>query len=147
MATSHVRILKAFTTIKLNNKNYYFRISDNNYGDYKLDSDRDYFITFDGYNLNNCSALLVPTEPHELTLEEYIFDDNFSKVSPKLGEADIKSKSIQGIPITITSKNDNTLVVKLPKISYKGNFDIILYDTIDYDTFYNSEGFYLNARN
>ena len=147
LATSHVRILKAFTTIKLNNKNYYFRISDNNYGDYKLDSDRDYFITFDGYNLNNCSALLVPTEPHELTLEEYIFDDNFSKVSPKLGEADIKSKSIQGIPITITSKNDNTLVVKLPKISYKGNFDIILYDTIDYDTFYNSEGFYLNARN
>ena len=36
LATSHVRILKAFTTIKRNNKNYYFRISENNYGDYKF---------------------------------------------------------------------------------------------------------------
>jgi len=42
-------------------------------------------------------------------------------------------------------QDDNTLKVKLPHMSYDGNFNIIVYDDIDYDTFYNAEGFYLNS--
>ena len=83
-------------------------------------------------------AFLVPTGEHNLTLEEFVFDDEISKVSPKLGESQPKPKTIKGFPIQITSQNNNTLVLKLPKLSYQGNFDIILYDTLDYDTFYNS---------
>ena len=45
----------------------------------------------------------------------------------------------------IISQSKNTLIVKLPKVDYYGNFDIILYDAIDYDTFYNAEGFYLTS--
>lgn len=40
--------------------------------------------------------------------------------------------------MTIVSQDNNTLVVELPKVNYQGNFDIIVYDEIDYDTFYNS---------
>lgn len=143
-ATSHVRILKAFATVNHNDKNYYFRISEENYGDFNIHSDRDYLITFDGYNLDNVEAFFVPTQKHRLKLKSFKFDAN-SKVTPPLEESDSKPKTIKGIPIEIISQSKNTLIVKLPKIDYYGNFDIILYDAIDYDTFYNAEGFYLSS--
>lgn len=143
-ATSHVRILKGFATVSHNNKDYYFRISKDNYGDFKINSDRDYYITFDGYNLNNVEALLVPTDKHRLKLTTFKYDSN-SKITPKLEESNPKSKTIKGIPLEVIYKSDNTAKIKLPKINYYGNFDIILYDNIDYDSFYDSEGFYLTS--
>lgn len=146
-ATSHVRILKAFNTVHLHNKEYHFRISKNNYGDFKINnSERDYYITFDGYNLSNAQALLVPKEEHNLKLLQYTFD-NKSKITPKIDESVKKNDTIQGVPIDIISRSNNTLKIKLPKIDYKGTFDIILYDTIDYDTFSDAEGFSLHATN
>lgn len=143
-ATSHIRILKGFATVSHNNKDYYFRISKDNYGDFKINSDRDYYITFDGYNLNNVEALLVPTDKHRLKLTTFKYDSN-SKITPKLDESNPKSKTIKGIPLEVIYKSDNTAKIKLPKINYYGNFDIILYDNIDYDSFYDSEGFYLTS--
>ena len=143
-ATSHTRILKGFTTIKLGNKDYFFRISEGNYGDYKLNQEKDYYITFDGYNFKKAEALLVPKDKHELKLKQFTFNEN-SKVTPKLDESTPKSLIIEGIPLEVVSQSDNILRVKLPKIDYKGNFDIILYDEVDYDSFYDSHGFYLNA--
>lgn len=143
-ATSHVRILKAFATVCHNNKNYYFRISEDNYGDFNIHQDRDYLITFDGYNLDNVEAFFVPTQKHRLKLKSFKYDNN-SKVTPPLEESNTKPKTIKGIPMEIISQSKNTLIVKLPKVDYYGNFDIILYDAIDYDTFYNAEGFYLTS--
>lgn len=143
-ATSHIRILKGFTTIKLGNKDYFFRISEDNYGDYKLNQEKDYYITFDGYNFKKAEALLVPKDNHKLKLKQFTFNEN-SKVTPKLDESIPKSLIIEGIPLEVVSQSDNILRVKLPKIDYKGNFDIILYDEVDYDSFYDSHGFYLNA--
>lgn len=143
-ATSHTRILKGFTTIKLGNKDYFFRISEGNYGDYKLNQEKDYYITFDGYNFKKAEALLVPKDKHELKLKQFTFNEN-SKVTPKLDESTPKSLIIEGIPLEVVSQSDNILRVKLPKIDYKGNFDIILYDEVDYDSFYDSHGFYFNA--
>lgn len=143
-ATSHIRILKGFATVTHNNKDYFFRISKDNYGDFKINSDRDYYITFDGYNLNNVEALLVPTDKHRLKLTTFKYDSN-SKITPKLDESNPKSKTIKGIPLEVIYKSDNTAKIKLPKINYYGNFDIILYDNIDYDSFYDSEGFYLTS--
>ena len=70
-----------------------------------------------------------------------------SKINPEIGESNPKLKTIKGIPLEIISQSDNTAVVKLPKLSYKGDFDIILYDTIDYDSFSDAEGFLLHATN
>jgi hypothetical protein len=39
-ATSHIRILKGFTTIKFQNQNHYFRITNTDYNDFKLQRDR-----------------------------------------------------------------------------------------------------------
>lgn len=143
-ATSHIRILKSFVTVPINNQNYYFRVSPNSYNDYNLSSDRTYRITFDGYNLSKAKALLVPKNNYDGELSTIDFGED-SKIQPKIGQSTAKPNTISGIPLEIESQQNNTLVVVLPKTSYKGNFDIILYDEIDYDTFYNSQSFYFNA--
>ena len=145
-ATSHVRILKAYTTINIGNgnKEYFFRIGKNDYNEFKLNSDRSYVITFDGYNFANAEAMLVPKNKHKLKLTSFDFNEN-SKVNPKIGEDKAKKQTIKGYPLEVVSKSQNTLKIKLPKIDYDGDFDIILYDIIDYDTFENAEGFCLRA--
>lgn len=145
-ATSHVRILKAYTTINIGNgnKEYFFRIGQNDYNEFKLNSDRSYVITFDGYNFANAEAMLVPKNKHKLKLTYFEFNEN-SKVNPKIGEDKAKKQTIKGYPLEVVSKSQNTLKIKLPKIDYDGDFDIILYDIIDYDTFENAEGFCLKS--
>lgn len=145
-ATSHVRILKAYTTINIGNSNkeYFFRIGKNDYNEFKLNSDRNYVITFDGYNFANAEAMFVPKNKHKLKLTNFEFNEN-SKVNPKIGEDKAKKQTIKGYPLEVVSKSQNTLKIKLPKIDYAGDFDIILYDIIDYDTFENAEGFCLRA--
>ena len=145
-ATSHIRILNAYTTIKIASKDYFFHIYDGTYNDFNLTSDKDYWITFDGYNLSKAKAMLVPSNRTKLKMKTFVYDEN-SKVSPKLGESNPKKSTIKGIEVEVVSQSDNTLRIKLPKIDYLGNFDIIIYDEIDYDTFYNSHGFYLNVIN
>lgn len=145
-ATSHVRILKAYTTINIGNgnKEYFFRIGQNDYNEFKLNSDRNYVITFDGYNFANAEAMFVPKNKHKLKLTYFEFNEN-SKVNPKIGEDKAKKQTIKGYPLEVVSKSQNTLKIKLPKIDYDGDFDIILYDIIDYDTFENAEGFCLKS--
>ena len=145
-ATSHIRLLNAYTTVKIANKDYFFHIYDDTYNDFNLSSGRDYWITFDGYNLANAKVLLVPINHTKLKLKTINFNEN-SKVTPKLEESEQKNTTIKGIDVEVVSQSDNTLRIKLPKIDYVGNFDIIVYDEIDYDTFYNANGFYLNIIN
>jgi hypothetical protein len=145
-ATSHIRLLNAYTTVKIANKDYFFRIYDDTYNDFNLSSDKDYWITFDGYNLSNAKVFLVPTNHTKLKMKTFEYDEN-SKVTPKLGESKPKKQSIKGIEVEVVYQSDNVLRIKLPKINYVGNFDIIVYDEIDYDTFYNANGFYLNIIN
>lgn len=140
-ANAHVRILKAFVTVK----DIHFRIHENNFYNFNLNKSNK--ITFDGYNLNRAKALFVPKEKHHLKkMSTFQYDEN-GKVWPIIGETKEKPNTIKGIEMTIVSQDNNTLVVELPKVNYQGNFDIIVYDEIDYDTFYNSQGFYLTATN
>lgn len=144
-ANAHVRILKAFATSK--GFNFRIRKSDNHSQFTSFNLSKTHQITFDGYNLNNAQALFVPKDKHTLkNLTSYTYDEK-GKIWPIIGEQEAKNQMIKGLELKIVSQSNNHLTVELPNIKYKGNFDIILYDTIDYDTFYNSEGFYLTATN
>ena len=73
-ATAHPRILKGFVTVNYSNKDFYFRIQENNYDSFNLKGqipdynnngkpkDREYYITFDGYNLKDVNAFFVPKD-------------------------------------------------------------------------------------
>lgn len=145
LATSHIRILKSFVSVSVNNKTFHFRIQKDNYDSFSLNSDRDYQITFDGYNLSRAKAFLIPKNKTNIKLQSLDLSDNF-KITPQIGESTPKSTSFEGLPLEILYADNNKLTIKLPKIDYTGNFDIILYDTIDYDSFNDAEGFYLNAK-
>lgn len=159
-ATSHIRILKGFTNVHHNGQNFHFRITDTNFNDYQLQGkirdysdtssnvektkDKVYHITLDGYNFENAEVLLKPIDKYKGSLTTITFDNN-SKIQPNIGESSPKPDTIKGIPLEITNRSKNSLTIKLPKIPYTGKFDIIVYDRIDYDTFYNAQGFYLNS--
>lgn len=156
-ATSHIRILKGFNTPSINKKDYFFRITENNYQEFNLQGTkldeitgnttyRDYYITLDGYNFDKAEVLFVPKGTYKGKQQTFTFNQN-SKVTPKIDESNPKPSTIKGIPCEVVYQTQNTLKLKLPNINYKGNFDIIVYDAIDYDTFCNAEGFYLNAIN
>lgn len=144
-STSHVRILKGFSTAKINNQNYYFRIAPQQYDQFKLDSDRTYYLTLDGYNLSKCKALFYPIGNYDGELTTIQFSSD-TKIHPEIDSDTPKPKIISGLPLQIISKENNTMVIKLPNTPYKGKYDIIVYDEFDYDTFYNAQGFYLNAK-
>ena len=145
-ATSHVRILKAFVTVPIANKHFHFRIQKGNYDNFKLNSDREYFLTFDGYNFERAQALLVPKNKTNIKQTTIQFGEN-AKINPSIESSEQKPTTIKGIPLEIVTAEQNSFIVKLPKINYNGDFDIILYDTIDYDSFSDAEGFLLHATN
>ena len=88
----------------------------------------------------------MPSEETKLKQTEYTYDE-FGKVTPKIGESTPKQTTLKGIPVDVVYQTDNTLKIKLPKLSYTGDFDIVLYDRIDYDSFSDAEGFLLHATN
>ena len=140
-ANAHVRILKAFIT----KKGFNFMLRDNYTKNVKMKNDN--CITLDGYNLGKAKVLFVPKDKHTLkNLSQYQYDEK-GKIWPIIGETKSKPQFIKGLELQIVNQSDNILTAMLPNINYKGNFDIIVYDEIDYDTFYNAEGFYLNAIN
>ena len=137
-ANAHVRILKCFKT----SKNFNFRLTKNN-NSFNLGKKQ--FLTFDGYNLSKAKALFVPKEKVKMkNLITFKFGEN-GKIWPCIEQQMEKSKTIKGLQLKVINQSDNLLSIQLPDINYVGDFDIILYDEIDYDTFYNAEGFYLNA--
>ena len=137
-ATAHIRILKAFVT----SRNHNFRIYKDRFDSFSKST----IITLDGYNLSNAKVLFVPKEKHSIRgLTTYQYDDK-GKLFPVIETSEEKPKNIKGKELKILSKSDNLLQFELSiPNNYKGNFDIIVYDDIDYDTFYNAEGFYLIA--
>lgn len=137
-ATSHVRVLKAFVTVD----KHYFRIFKDRFDSFKKSTQ----ITLDGYNLSRANVMLVPIEkPYLKGQIGYVYDDK-GKLFPVIGSDKEKSDIIKGIEMKIVNQSDNflTFTLELPN-NYKGNFDIVVYDEVDYDTFYNAEGFYLKA--
>lgn len=137
-ATTHVRILKGF--IKTENHN--FRIFENRFDNFNKPTK----ITLDGYNLSKANVLFVPKERYASSkLKRYEYDDK-GKIFPAIDNFQNKSNIIKGIEMKVISQTDNflTFELEIPN-NYKGKFDIIVYNEIDYDTFYNAEGFYLNA--
>lgn len=141
-ANAHVRILKAFVTMR----DFNFRLADGKFDQFRLQNSI-YNITFDGYNLSKARALLVPKRDWKTKnkKESFQYDNTRNKLWPVIGQQTGKYPIISGYPLQIVSQSNNTLVVQIGNIDYKGQFDVILYDQVDYDSLNNAEGFLLKA--
>lgn len=131
-ANSRIYILNAFVK-NVEAKTYYriHEINDYNIVDIK---NKNYTITFDGYNFKNAKALFVPKYKYQTSQEKVkIQYKSDHPLWPKIGTDEEKSRTLEGYELPIEFQNDNKLTVKLEKINYGGEFDIVLYDSVDYD--------------
>lgn len=142
-ANAHVRILKAFSTVD----KFHFRIMENQYDKFNLKK-RNTLITLDGYNLDRAEVLFVPlnneSSKNIKSLIEYTYDDK-GKLWPVIGEETPKKDVIRGIPLNVVSQSKNVLTFELPTIEYTGEYDIIVFDEIDYDSLSKGCGFTLKS--
>ena len=133
-ANAHIRILSAYLKTGQNDG---IQIRLKNESDYKNINIKKgtKYITFDGYNLSNAKAIFVPKNSYKGDLTKFTLEyDSTPKIWPKIGTQEAKYPYIEGYELPITHQSDNLLTVKLENINYEGEFDIVICDSIDYDT-------------
>lgn len=135
-ANGHARILFSYIASGTSNDGIKFRLrEDSPYTTLSLKSSTKY-ITFDGYNLSKVKAIFVPKYHYDGDLKPFSieYDENISKLWPKIETTDKKYPYVKGYELPIVHQTDNLVTVKLEKIDYQGKFDIVLCDSIDYDS-------------
>lgn len=63
-----------------------------------------------------------------------------SVLFPNRGENKPKKATVVGYPIDVASQNSNNVYLELSDIKVKGDFDIALYNEVDYDLLSNAAG-------
>lgn len=133
LANGHIRILSAYIKNPDYSTNFKLR-NDNNYRKTCIRNGTK-LITFDGYNLSKAKAIFVPKYKYKGNLPKFELDyDKDYDLWPKIGTLDSKRATIKGYELPIVSQSDNLLTVKIENIDYKGEYDIVLCDSIDYDS-------------
>lgn len=133
LANGHIRILSAY--IKSGNSSANFKLrAENDFGKTSISNGTKYLV-FDGYNLSKAKAIFVPKHKYKGNLPKFELEySSDPDLWPKIGTNDNKVPYIRGYELPIVSQSDNLLTVKLENINYKGKYDIILCDSIDYDS-------------
>ena len=134
LANAHIRVLKAYLKTTTHN-GINFRLREESEFT-KIDIKRGpKYITFDGYNFGNAKAIFVPKYQLETELPKFTKEyDIKPELWPEIETTDKKRTIIKGFELPIVEQTDNILTVKLENMDYTGKFDIILCDSIDYDS-------------
>lgn len=139
----HPRIVNVFKTINVNNKNFYFLLDNKRVTPTK--NFKKLMITFDGYNLSNVDALFVPLDFNGIKTDndKIIYDYSGQNTFAERNKNTKKDDIIKGYKMNVVSRSNNVLTVDFKGIDYLGNFDIVLADETDYDSFKDRLGAYM----
>ena len=133
-ANAHIRILSSYIKTGANDGVQIRLKNDSSYKNINIKKGTKY-ITFDGYNLSNAKAIFVPKSDYKGDLPKFTLEyDKEPSLWPKIGTTENKYPYIKGYELPIISQSDNLLTVKLENINYVGDFDIVICDSIDYDS-------------
>lgn len=134
-ANVHPRIVNVFQNYLINNKTVYFLLDKRRIKKFKNPSKLQF--TIDGYNLHNSEVLFVPTEPTGIVTEceKITYDYANMNLFPLRGELKHKKSMVSGYKLTPIEQTENKLTFSLKEINYIGNFDIIVANEFDYDSF------------
>lgn len=136
-ANHNPRIVNVFSCLKRDSNNIYFNI-DKTRNNLVILNDNTKYFALDGYNLKDCKILFVPTENYE-TIDKktkVVFDAK--KLFPNKYTLDSKNRVITGYELVISHSSDNEIIFSTKNIKYNGEYDIIIYNNIDYDTISNA---------
>ena len=103
-------------------------------------------LTLSGYNLKDVKVLAIPTNSKNISGTEFYKEQYNGDIHPFPNTLEQKPANISGYLLNIVKQSDNQLTVdfKAP-LSIRGEFDIAVVNTIDYDLLSERKGFKLNA--
>lgn len=134
-ANIHPRIVNIFQTYLIKRNSVYFLLDKKRVKPYNHLSQLQF--TIDGYNLDRAEALFVPKDFHSVTtdLEKITYDYSTMNIFPYRGGLKRKKDVITGYKLQPIVQTENMLTVSMKKINYLGNFDIVVANSFDYDSF------------
>lgn len=133
-ANGHPRIVNVFQTVASDTKPVYFRVDKDR--NYPLNFSRKTQLTLDGYNFNYVKAMLVPTEHYRRKIKGTEVSENYKNANlfPNRDTISKKESIITGYELPIINQTQNHVTIGFDGIEFSGNFDVVIYDNIDYDS-------------
>lgn len=132
----HPRIVNLFQLIKIGDKKINFLLDKDRVQPFSLNADK--YITFDGYNMKYADILFVPSNPELLStkLERVTYEYGSQTLFPERDGMNKKLPTVEGYKMNIIEQTQNKVTVNFADIDYKGEFDIVIADNVDYDSTY-----------
>lgn len=130
----HPRIVNVFQLTKIGEKKINFLLDSKRMQPINLSADK--YITLDGYNLKHADVLFVPKDNWIINtkLEKVYYDYGSANTFPKRDSLTKKHSVIEGYKLNVIEQTQNKITVNFGDIDYKGSFDIIVADNVDYDS-------------
>lgn len=130
----HPRIVNVFQSIKIGDKVINRLLDRNRVFPFSLSQDR--YIVLDGYNFEHADVLFVPKDFSGITtsIKKKYFDYGAANLFPLRGTMEKKPCLVEGYPMNIVERSRNKIIVNFKDILYRGSFDIVVADTVDWDS-------------
>ena len=144
IATSHPTISSASYTQRYNNNDVFFIIDKARSKSFTLSKAAK--IIINGYNLKDCKFLLIPQEGKFHPELEYISKKYTDSLHPFPDSLVEKDSQVSGYILNTVSQTNNSVTITFDNVEkLEGEYDIAIFNEIDYDILSKRKGFKLNA--
>lgn len=130
----HPRIVNVFKSSKIGERHINQLLDKARVFPFTLNENQ--YIVLDGYNFDNASVLFVPKDYSGIVTnrQKKIFDYGDGNLFPLRETMEKKHSIIEGYEMNVTERSRNQLIVNFEGIAYHGSFDIVVADTVDWDS-------------
>lgn len=130
-ANAHPRITHCFIRQRRGGADFNFSLNERNRK--TLSKTNGNLLVLKGYNMENANALFIPVGGGvQPAGEELKLDYRESELFPKEGTTEKKPHILRGYALKVVEKSANTMVIDLKDMDYTGEFDLAVYDNVDY---------------
>lgn len=144
IATTHPMISSASYTQRYNNNDVFFIIDKARSKSFTLSKAAK--ITINGYNLKDCKFLLIPQEGKFHPELEYISKKYTDSLHPFPDSLVEKDSQVSGYILNTVNQTNNSATITFDNVEkLEGEYDIAIFNEIDYDILSKRKGFKLNA--
>lgn len=144
IATTHPMITSAIFSQNISGQNVYFIIDERRAKSFKLRSSSK--ITINGYNLKDCKFLLIPQKYKKHPELKYFSKKYASNLHPFPGTLAEKPSQVAGYLLNTINQSNNSVTLKFDNVvDLAGEYDIAIFNEIDYDILSQRKGFKLHA--
>ena len=145
IATSHPQITSVYNISIINGKMVKYVLDKNRADALKIRNNSKLLIN--GYNLKNVKAIAIPRTNKDNIRSNDLYTKVYDTLlNPKPDTLEKKDNKISGYLLNITKQNENQAIIDFQEsLPILGEFDIAIFDDIDYDLLSTRKGFTLKS--